>query len=284
MSVLAGWCGRWRVALTALLAGMCTPAQADVRSGSAGPPVYIQAKELKLDQRKSPWHGRYGAGMALSPAFAGASHMALDVDLDLKLVFKNKVFFENGALGAIVLNKRLWRAGVLARAEPGRRRKNLPAALAGLGRIKDRLDGGIFAGASLYKTYFSAEVLSDISGVTKARTINLEGGYIQELSRQARLVPYVRLKWASGRHMQRFFGVDAGQATATNLTPFTARAGFYESAIGALFENELGHHWRFNANATFGLLGGDARRSPITQSRFGKRGQHRFGVKLLRTF
>ncbi len=275
----------WRLlALAALLAGAGGPVRADVRSASAGPPVYIQAKELKLSRRQSPWHGRYGAGIALSPAFPGARHAVPDLDLDLKLVFRDRVFFENGALGAILVNKRLWRAGVLLRAAPGRRRSNLPAALAGLGRVHDRLDGGVFAGASLYKTYFSAELLSDLSGVTKARTINLEAGYIQELSRQARLVPYVRLKWGSGKHMQRFFGVNAAQAAATPLAPFTATAGVYESAIGALFENELGHHWRLDANATLGLLNGDARRSPLTQSRFGARSQYRLGIKLVQTF
>ena len=277
------WQGR--LVLLGLLAIVARPALAlDVRSGSAGPPIYIQAKELKLDQRQSAWHGRYGAGLALSPAFPGASKAVLDLDLDLKLVFKNTVFFENGALGAIMFNKRLWRAGMLLRAAPGRRRRNLPAALVGLGRINDRLDGGVFFGASLYKTYFTAEVLSDISGVTKARTVNLEGGFTRELSRQARLVPYVRLKWGSGKHMQRFFGVNAEQAAATSLAPFAANAGFYESVAGALFENELGHHWRFDANATIGLLGGDARLSPITKSRYGSRGQFSFRLKLLKTF
>jgi MipA family protein len=256
----------------------------DVRSNPIGPPIYIQATELELGDKQSVWHGRYGAGLALVPEFIGSGGHALDIDLDLKLSWKNTFFFENGTLGVITLKNRLWRAGVLMRGVQGRRQRKLPTALEGLGKINARLDGGMFVGASLYKTYLSAELFTDLSGVTKGQTLNLETGYTMELSRQARLVPYLRVKWGSAQHLQTFFGVDAAQSLASGLGVYRATAGFYESAIGVIFENNLGKNWRFGASTNLALLGGSARKSTIIQSPFGSREQLTFRIKLLKTF
>jgi outer membrane scaffolding protein for murein synthesis (MipA/OmpV family) len=259
-------------------------AYADVRTSPIGPPIYIKATELDLGEKDDKWHGRYGVGLALVPEFAGSDGYALDIDLDLKLFWKNTFFFENGTLGLITFNNRIWRAGVMLRGVDGRRRRNLPVPLQGLGKIDVRLDGGAFVGMSLYKFYLTGEVFTDLSGVTSGQTFNLEGGYTKELSRKARLVPYVRLKWGSNAHMQSFFGVTPAQSAATGLTAFRAHAGLYESAIGAIFENDLSQHWRLGASANLGLLSGAASNSPITRSRFGSRGQYSLRVKLLKTF
>ncbi len=256
----------------------------DVRSAPTGPPVYIEAAELDLGEKNNSWHGRYGAGFALVPEFAGADAYALDLDLDLKLSWKSTFFFENGTLGVIAANNRLWRAGALIRGVQGRRISNLPDLLAGLGKIDTRIDGGLFIGASLYKIYMSGEFFTDISGVTHGQTFNLETGYTMELSRQARLVPYVRLKWGSAQHLQTYFGVTPDQAVATGLRPFQTKASLYESAIGAIFEHDLGNHWRFGSSLNFGLLRGMAKKSPLTKSRFGSPEQVSLRIKLLRTF
>ena len=259
-------------------------ARADVRSTPTGPPIYIKATELDLGEKDDKWHGRYGAGLALVPEFAGSDGYALDIDLDLKLFWKNTLFFENGTLGVITFNNRIWRAGVMVRGVDGRRRRNLPTPLQGLGKVDFRLDGGAFVGMSLYKFYLTGEVFTDLSGVTGGQTFNLEGGYTMELSRNMRLVPYVSLKWGSKDHLQRFFGVTPAQSAATGLAPFRAKAGLYESAIGAVFENDLSQHWRLGASLNLGLLSGAAGNSPITQSRYGSRGQYSLRVKLLKTF
>jgi outer membrane scaffolding protein for murein synthesis (MipA/OmpV family) len=275
-----------RLLIAIILAGAFTArtAHADVRSTPTGPPIYIKATELNLGAKDDKWHGRYGAGLALVPEFAGSDGYALDLDLDLKLFWKNTFFFENGTLGLITFNNRIWRAGVMVRGVDGRRLRNLPVPLQGLGKVDVRLDGGAFIGMSLYKFYLTSEFFTDLSGTTKGQTFNLEGGYTMELSRKARLVPYVRLKWGSKEHLQSFFGVDTAQSLATGLTPFRAHAGLYESAVGAVFENEISEHWRLGASANLGLLSGAAGNSPITRSRYGSRGQYSLRVKLLRTF
>ncbi len=257
---------------------------ADVRTNTAGPPIYLKAVEFDLTDSKNPWHGRYGAGLVLAPDFVGSEDYAFNLDLDLKLFWKNTVFFENGTLGVIAFNNRIWRAGALVRGVQGRRLANIPKPIKGLGKIETRLDGGIFLGASLYKSYLTAELFTDISGVTKGETFNLEAGYTMELSRQARLVPYIRLKWGSARHLQAFFGVTTDQAASTGLARFTARASMHESSIGMIFENHLNKNWRFNASANLGLLNGSAADSPLTRSQYGAREQITLRAKLLKTF
>ncbi len=274
----------WLYALVLLVFNTTNGNAVDVRTNTAGPPIYLKATELTLTDNKDAWHGRYGAGIALTPDFAGSKDYTFNLDLDLKLFWKNTVFFENGTLGVIAFNNRIWRAGVLLRGVQGRRTADMPIPIKGLGKVSERLDGGIFLGASLYKTYLTAELFTDISGVTKGEIFNLEAGYTMELSRQARLVPYVRLKWGSTKHLQAFFGVNAQQATATGLAQFDARSSLYENAIGVVFENHLNENWRFSSSANLGLLNGAAADSPLTRSQFGDRGQVTLRAKLLKTF
>ncbi len=259
-------------------------AHADVRSNPTGPPIYVKAVELNLEDRGSNWHGRYGAGIALVPEFPGANSNTLDLDLDLKLFWKNTFFIENGTMGVIAFNNRIWRAGALLRGVQGRRVRNLPEALKGLGKIDDRLDGGVFVGMSLYKTYLTGEFFTDLSDVTNGETFNLEGGYTMELSRKMRLVPFVRLKWGSGQHLQQFFGVNTAQSLATGLDPYHAKMSLYESIAGLVFENDLGKNWRLGASAHMGFLHGAAGNSPITRSQYGSHGQLTARIKLLKTF
>jgi MipA family protein len=268
------------------MAGMVSPAiaHADVRSSPTGPPIYIKATELNLEDRGSKWHGRYGAGIALVPEFAGANSHNLDLDLDLKLFWKNTFFIENGTMGAIAFNNRIWRAGVLLRGVQGRRVRNLPEPIKGLGKVDARLDGGIFVGMSLYKTYLTAEFFTDLSGVTNGETFNLETGYTRELSRKMRLVPFIRMKWGSGQHLQKFFGVNTAQSLATGLDPYNAKMSLYESIAGLLFENDLGKNWRLGASMNMGILHGAAGNSPITRSQYGSHGQFTTRIKLLKTF
>ena len=269
-----------------LMIGMALPAiaNADVRSSPTGPPIYIKATELTLEDRGSNWHGRYGAGIALVPEFAGSGGYALDLDLDLKLFWKNTFFIENGTMGVIAFNNRIWRAGMLVRGVQGRRVRNLPEPIKGLGKVDARLDGGVFVGVSLYKTYLTGEFFTDLSGVTDGETFNLETGYTMELSRKTRLVPYIRLKWGSGQHLQKFFGVNTAQSLATGLTPYYAKMSLYESIAGMVFENDLGKNWRLGASAHMGFLHGAAGNSPITRSQYGSRGQFTARIKLLKTF
>lgn len=272
------------IALSLYLAMPGIASAFDVRSNITGPPIYIKAVELDLGNRQSAWHGRYGAGLALAPKYPGSGEHAVDVDLDLKLFWKNTLFFENGTIGVIALKNRIWRAGVLMRGVPGRRHDKLPTAIQGLGKIGVRLDGGVFVGMSLYKTYLTGEFFTDLSDVTKGQTLNLETGYTVELSRQARLVPYVRLKWGSAQHLQAFFGVNAQQAASTGLARFTTRPSLYESAFGVLFENDLGENWRLGTSANLAILDGSAGKSPITKSQFGSQRQFTLRVKLVKVF
>ncbi len=277
--------GIGRVMAFALAALWALPGQAyDVRTKTTGPPVYIKAVEVKLDDDKHPWHGRYGAGLVTAPNFPGSDNYDEDLDLDLKLVWKNKVFFENGTLGVIAFNRRLFRAGFLLRADQGRQVDDLPEALKGLGKVSARVDSGIFAGFSLYKTYITAELLTDISDVTNGQTFDLEIGYTMELSRQTRMVPYFRTKWGSRHHNSAFFDVDAVQAAASGLRQFHAKSGIYENAIGVVVENDLGKDWHFNASVNLARLSDGAKDSPITQSTHGDPNQITLRAKLVKTF
>ncbi len=256
----------------------------DVRIKNAGPPTYITPKEIRLGKKPGAWHGRYGAGTVLHPRFPGAKSYNIDVDLDLKLSWKDRVFLENNTLAAIFLDQRFFRTGVLLRGVQGRRVKRLPTALKGLGRVDDRLDAGLFAASNFYKTYLRFEALGDISHSTGGGTVELELGYTHELARHDRLVPHVRLQWGSAKHLQSFYGVNTAQSLATGLPTFAARRSLAQMAAGLTYEHNLGERWLVIYDAEATRLRGSAARSPISKSGFGSKGQFSARLRLSRTF
>src|SRR3546814_17847592 len=73
------------------------------------------------------------------------------------------------------------------------------------------------------------------------------------------VIPTVGTSWANGKHMNRYFGIDAGAALASGLPLYRAGSGFKD--VSGLVTASYRHaaHWSIGANGgVTRLLGADA--------------------------
>jgi len=253
----------------ALFAG---PVEAgDVDFKYSGKPIYIQSDEIEDERKKDNWSGRLGIGLQIAPDFLGAADHPLKIALDFKGSYKDLIFIENNKVGSILYKKRLLRAGIIGRAQLGRRDDLTRANLQGLPDVGDAFELGVFAGTSLYKLFLSAEVYFDVSGVHGGSSVELEAGYTYEMNSLLTITPIIGAVWGSGDYMQTYFGVDTG--ANTSLESYRASKGLYEIYAEAAIEQRLGKNWLLKGSLRLSDLAGSAAGSPIVRSENGSNEQ-----------
>ena len=88
-----------------------------------------------------------------------------------------------------------------------------------------------------------------------------------------------RVRWASGKYNDRYFGVTPAVAGVTGLPAFDPDGGIYAVGGIANFTHRLGRNWGVQAYAGYDRLVGDAADSPIVRA-FGSRDQFSGGAGL----
>src|SRR3546814_15233015 len=72
------------------------------------------------------------------------------------------------------------------------------------------------------------------------------------------VIPTVGTSWANGKHMNRYFGIDAGEALASGLPLYRAGSGFKDVSGLVTASYRLDAHWSLGANGGVTRLLGDA--------------------------
>src|SRR3546814_10725153 len=80
--------------------------------------------------------------------------------------------------------------------------------------------------------------------------------------------PTVGTSWANGKHMNRYFGIDAGEALASGLPLYRAGSGFKDVSCLVTASYRLDAHWRLRAIGGVPRLLGDAADSPLIDLRW----------------
>ncbi len=243
----------------------------DVDFRFSGKPIYIQSEDIEEDRKKDNWSGRLGVGLEIRPQFLGSDEHQLDLSLDFKASYKERIFIENNKVGALLHKGKLLRAGVLARAVLGRRNDYVAADLAGLDDVDEAFEIGIFAGTSLYKLFLTGELYFDVSGVHNGFSAELEGGYTYELNSELTLTPIIGAVWGSSKYMQTYFGVEQGESVV--FEAYKPDGGLYELYLEAALEQRLSKRWILKASARLSDLRGNAARSPIVRGSDGSNSQ-----------
>src|SRR3546814_71580 len=112
-----------------------------------------------------------------------------------------------------------------------------------------------------YTPLFRSDKLSFTVGATKAVAGGTRGvvadaslSYALPLSDRMTVIPTVGTNWANGKHMNRYFGIDAGEAMASGLPFYRAGSGLKDVSwlITASYRPDA--HW------SIGATGGGHRR------------------------
>src|SRR3546814_6838519 len=82
------------------------------------------------------------------------------------------------------------------------------------------------------------------------------------------VIPTVGTSWANGKHMNRYFGIDAGEALASGLPLYRAGSGFKDVSGLVTASYRLDAHWSLGATGGVTRLLGDAADSPLNERRW----------------
>lgn len=209
--------------------------------------------------------GFVGAGVGIVPKYEGANDykfMAGPVfDLRYGRLYANLW----DGIGVDVISTDRFEAGLGLTYVRGRKAKHSPE---GVGKVKSTV------GSHAYARYYLTQEVSLTAGVTHAyggtdgTLADLTLSYRFRPSKQVMLLPSVSATWASGRHMQRYFGINEQQALRSGLPEFEADSGIKDVSASLTTIYSLSRHWHVSATVGLERFLGDAADSPLNERKW----------------
>ncbi|RKP49605.1 MipA/OmpV family protein [Pararobbsia silviterrae] len=261
------------ILLVAMLAGVSsrhasaqTPSPLGEWQYSAGIPL-----EKLYQGSEADWQVRVGIGATFEPRYTGGDvyHTLMGPSLDIR--YKDLAFFSTGeGFGVNVFQGQNWRVSVAAVYDLGRRVKDDPADLAGLGNINP---------APELKVAAEYVVSKDFPLVIRTAVTRSFGGSNGDIADVGIYMPMPASSehffWFAGpsfsvadsNYMQSWFGVNAAQAAASQYPRYDAHAGFESAGFGVTFIWFVTKHWFVTADGALKRMLGSAADSPITKSK-----------------
>src|SRR3546814_12351615 len=115
---------------------------------------------------------------------------------------------------------------------------------------------------------WSSDVCS--SDLTRGVVADASLSYALPLSDRMTVIPTVGTSWANGKHMNRYFGIDAGEALASGLPLYRAGSAFKDVSGLVTASYRPDAHWSLGATGRVPRLLGNA-----ADSRLDERRRHR---------
>ena len=256
--------------------------------------MLLSAPALAQQRPPAPTAWTLGIGVApvLAPAWQGSRDTALSIFPDLRLNYRDSLFFSiPDGLGWNAVNRDGWKLGPLAKLRFGRQESTGGSpflvtggstALRGMGDVGLAGEFGGFAQKSLAggKLRLRAEVRQGTGG---------HGGVIADTiigwsdrKRDASLLWNLSLRatWADSEYSNVYFGVTPAQALAAGLPAFRTGSGLMSAGAGASLTRPLGRFGRSGAVTLFtsyDRLGGVVAASSLIRQR-GQRDQVAAGM------
>lgn len=209
--------------------------------------------------------GFIGAGVGLMPKYEGADDYKFMAGPVFDLRYGNLYANPWDGAGVNIINTDRFEAGLGLTYVRGRKAKHSPE---GVGKVKSTV------GSHAHARYYITEEVSLTAGLTKAYggtdgvLADLTLNYRFRPSKQIMLIPSVSATWASGKHMQRYFGIDAQQAQRSGLPVFDAGSGIKDISASLTTIYSLSRHWHISATGGVKRYLGDAADSPLNEQRW----------------
>ncbi|TPG40581.1 MipA/OmpV family protein [Sphingomonas koreensis] len=222
----------------------------------------------------SKWTIRIGAGALLVPDFAGAKTYRITPLPSVEVSYKRLATASvSDGLNVALLRTGSFRAGPTLRYRFGQYERDARRDLRGL----DDVSGAVEAGT----TFIWARSGFGVRGYAGWDLGTGHKGGVAELSAFAtkafrlgarRVIARVgpKVTFASARYFQSYYGVDAGQAAASGLTPYRPAGGLERVGIDGSITYPFARRWAFTLVAGAAELAGQAGRSPRIRVRGSK--------------
>ncbi|MEA1619780.1 MipA/OmpV family protein [Erythrobacter sp. T5W1-R] len=204
-----------------------------------------------------------GFAPVLSPAWQGSTDYALSIFPDIRLNYKDDLFFSvPDGLGWNAVNRNNWKIGPLAKLRFGRNEDNGGSpfliaggsdALQGMGDVDLALEFGGFVQKGFVNNQLRARAevrqgTGGHEGVVADTNLSWNG---MKRDRSLLYSAGVRATWASSDYTNAYFGVNALQSAATGLAPFRTGSGLVSAGVNASLTKPLGRFGRDGAVTLF---------------------------------
>lgn len=236
------------------------------------------------------WTLTIGVAPLFAPAWQGSRDYALSIFPDLRLNYRDDLFFSiPDGLGWNMINRDGWKIGPLAKIRFGRQESTGGSpflvtggseALRGFGDVGLAGEFGGFAQYGWKKFRARAEVRQGVGGHEGVIADTLLGW--QDRRRDGKLLYGLGLRatWASADYTNTYFGVSAQQAAAAGLPAFRTGSGLVSTGLNGSLTRPLGPYGRDGAITLFGgydRLADTVADSTLIQER-GRRDQFSVGI------
>lgn len=256
------------------------------------PPGAIEAARGQRPPAQPDWTLTIGMAPVVSPVWQGSGDYAVSVFPDLRLNYRDDLFFSvPDGLGWNAINRKGWKIGPLAMVRFGRDDQTGGSpfllvggsdALQGMGDIALTGEFGGFAQKSLLRDRLRARAsvrqgTGGHNGLVADTSLSWNGR-----RRDGRLIWSfgVRASFADAAFTNTFFGVDTRQAAASGLAPFTTGSGLVSAGVNSALVRPLGRRGRdgtLTLFTSYDRLGNVVAASSLIQER-GTRHQASIGL------
>ncbi|RKT22007.1 outer membrane scaffolding protein for murein synthesis (MipA/OmpV family) [Paraburkholderia sp. RAU2J] len=226
----------------------------------------------KMYQPNIPdWQVRVGLATSFQPRFEGSAryHVVAGPSIDVR--YKDLFFLSSGeGFGVNVAQGENWRVSLAAVYDLGRRERDDPQELNGLGNI-NFAPGLKLAGEYVVSKDFPLVLRADIR-----RYFGGSNGWIGDLGAYMPMPGSSKtffwfagpnVSFADSTYMNSWFGVNQQQAANSQFSQYHASAGVKSVGFGVSAVWLFNKHWFATADGAFQQLVGSAGNSPITRSR-----------------
>ncbi len=250
----------WLPLFTPALLGLAGPALA--QGVAPGLPVSAQRP---VSPAPRAWNLTIAVAPVFAPAWQGSRDQALSIFPDIRLNYRDDMFFSiPDGLGWNLVNRDGWKLGPLVKLRFGRQERTGGSpflvtggstALLGLGDVDLAGEAGGFAqwGFASRKGRIRAEVRQGFGGHDGV-VADISAGWSDRFGKPT--APWlwsagVRSTFAGADYGQTYFGVTAAQALATGLPAYRAGSGLISTGANATLTRPLGRAGRDGAVTLF---------------------------------
>ena len=160
--------------------------------------------------------------------------------------------------------------GPLATLTFGRNKDIDSAAVAALPEIDNAASAGLFlarvwtgVGTATGEARVQIQAAHDVTGVYDGWIAAASAGYATQLGPRWRIAGEVAARIVGDAFATTYFSVDASDAAASGLAPFTAKGGLNDVGLSATVTYALTDRWSLTGFAGYSRLLADAAESPI---------------------
>ena len=245
----------------------------------------VAAPALAQDEAPAGWTVSIGPGAAYVPTFPGSDEMEIRFWplIDVRRTGTEAEFeTPDDSFGFGIVGNRSFRAGPSLNIQSGRQEED---AIVGIGDVGTTIEGGVFAETFLADNFrLRADVRKGFGGHKGVVADIGADAIVGRTSDRFHASIGPRLRFANGRYVRAFYGVNPHQSALTSLPVYDAGGGLHSAGALAFASYQLNSRLAVEAYARYDRLLGDAKDSPLVLSEVGSRNQYEAGLGLSYSF